>query len=90
MLRGSIFLGELTRQFPPSTKFYGFDISPAQFPPAEWYGPNTDLQTLDIYKPLPAELKGKFDIVCLRFFMTISNDSDVDFVVENLRGMLSE
>lgn len=45
---------------------------------------------LDVYRPLPAESKGKLDIVCLRFFMTISSDSDINFVVENLKGVLSE
>ena len=31
----SIWLGELTREFPPSTKFDGFDISDLQYPPRD-------------------------------------------------------
>ena len=32
---------------------------------------------------------GKYDIVHLRFFMTIANDENVHVVIENLKGMLS-
>lgn len=84
-----IWLGELTREFPSSTKFDGFDISESQYPPESWYGSNTTLSKLDIFKPLPEKLKGKYDVVHLRFFMTIAKDENVHVVIENLKAMLS-
>ena len=84
-----IWLGELSRELPPSTHFDGFDISDAQYPPQNWYGPKTKLQKLDIFKPLPEELVGKYDVVHLRFFMTIAKDSDIGVALGNLRRMLS-
>ena len=33
---------------------------------------------------------GKYDIVHLRFFMTIVRDENVDVVMENLKAMLSQ
>ncbi|KAL8784507.1 MAG: hypothetical protein Q9195_009017 [Heterodermia aff. obscurata] len=66
----------------------GFDISDAQYPPASWYGSKTTLSTLDIFKPLPEELVGKYDVVHLRFFMTVAKDSDVGLALRNLEKML--
>ena len=79
----------MTREFPSSTKFDGFDISDMQYPPESWYGPNTTLTKLDIFNPLPEELRGKYDVVHLRFFMTIANDENVHVIIENLKTMLS-
>ena len=31
----------------------------------------------------------KYDVVHLRFFMTVASDDNVDVVIENLKGMLS-
>ena len=79
----------MTREFPPATKFDGFDISDLQYPPESWYGPNTKLSKLDVFKPLPEVLKRKYDIVHLRFFMTIARDENVSVVIDNLKAMLS-
>ena len=83
-------LGELTRELPGSAQLDGFDISDAQFPPKSWYPENVSLSKLDIFKPLPEELKGKYDVVHLRYFMTIAKDHTVQTVVDNLNAMLSE
>ena len=48
------------------------------------------LSKLDIFKPLPERLKGKYDMVHLRFFMTIASDDDIQIVIRNLKDMLSE
>ena len=48
------------------------------------------LSKLDIFEPLPEELKGKYDVVHLRFFMTVARDDNVQTVIKNLRDMLSE
>ncbi|KAK0506831.1 hypothetical protein JMJ35_010744 [Cladonia borealis] len=83
-----IWQGELTRELPSSTQFDGYDISDLQYPSVSWYGPNTTLSKLDIFKPLLEELKEKYDVVHLRFFMTVASDDNVDVVIENLKGML--
>lgn len=84
-----IWIGELTREL-PQAHIDGFDISDEQYPPENWYGPNVSLSKLDIFKPLPEELKRKYDVVHLRFFMTIASDDNVHIVVKNLKAMLSE
>jgi len=71
-------------------KFDGYDISDELYPPESWCGTNTTLSKLDISKPLPEELKGKYDVVHLRCFMTIASDDNVDVVIENLKRMLSK
>ena len=85
----SIWIGEFTREL-PYAYIDGFDISDEQFPPENWYGPNASLSKLDIFKPLPQELREKYDAVHLRFFMSIATDENVQVVVNNLKGMLSE
>ncbi|KAL6722287.1 hypothetical protein ACLMJK_001394 [Lecanora helva] len=83
-----LWLGELSASLSRSAHLDGFDISPAQFPPSSWYGDNVSLSTLDIFKPLPEGLKGGYDVVHLRYFMTIARDDTIRVVLENLRGML--
>ena len=48
------------------------------------------LSKLDIFKPLPQELKGKYDVVHLRFFMAVAIDDNIQIVIKNLKDMLSE
>lgn len=48
------------------------------------------LSKLDIFKPLPQELKGKYDVVHLRFFMAVAVDNNVQIVIKNLKDMLSK
>ena len=48
------------------------------------------LSKLDIFKPLPEELKGKYDVVHLRFFMAVAVDDNVHIVIKNLKNMLSK
>ena len=74
----------------PDARIDGFDISEEQYPPEEWYGNNVSLCKLAILKPLPERLKGVYDVVHLRFFMTVASDDNVKVVMGNLRDMLSE
>ena len=48
-------------------KLNGFDIMDEQYPPAEWYGKNVRLEKLDIFKPVPEELMGRYDVSLLVF-----------------------
>ncbi|KAI4187442.1 MAG: hypothetical protein L6R41_002821 [Letrouitia leprolyta] len=85
---GSIWLGELARELPSSAILEGFDVSDEQYPPTEWYGENVSLSKFDIFEPLPAGLVGKFDVVHLRFFMTVATDDNLQAVIDNLTAML--
>ena len=88
-LLASIWIGEVTREL-PHAHVDGFDISDEQYPPESWYGPKVSLSKLDIFKRLPERLKGKYDMVHLRFFMTIAGDDNIRVVIRNLKDMLSE
>ena len=88
-LSARIWIGELSREL-PNARIHGFDISDEQYPPENWYGPNVTLSKLDIFQPLPEELKGKYDVVHLRFFMAVAVDDNVKIVIENLKEMLSK
>ena len=79
----------MTREL-PEDYIDGYDISDEQYPPEKWYGPKVSLSKLDIFKPLPEELKGRYDVVHLRFFMTVASDDNVHVVIENLKSMLSQ
>lgn len=45
--------------------------------------------TLDIHKPIPEELKGKYDIVNVRLFLTVVRNDDPLPILQNLMDMLS-
>lgn len=80
-------MSEPTRELPSSTQFDGYDISDLQYPPASWYGPNTTLSKLDIFKPLPEDSRENYEVMHMRFFVTIAGNDDVNVVIENLKGM---
>lgn len=73
-----------------SAQLDGFDISLVQCPPPEWLPSNVSIRKLDIYKPLPEELVGKYDIVHVRLFICVIKDNDPVPVLTNLLKMLSE
>ena len=45
--------------------------------------------TLDIHQPIPEELKGKYDIVNVRLFLTVVRKDDPLPILQNLMDMLS-
>ena len=75
---------------PLSARLDGYDISDKQFPGADLYGDNVSLSTLDIFKPLPKHLLGKYDVVHIRYFMAIATNASVQIAVDNLNAMLSK
>ena len=75
---------------PASARLDGFDISNAQFPRENLYGDNVSLSTLDIFKPLPKHLLGKYDVVHIRYFMGIATNDSVEVAIDNLKAMLSK
>ncbi|KAL2832767.1 S-adenosyl-L-methionine-dependent methyltransferase [Aspergillus pseudoustus] len=78
----------LSRRVPSTVQIDGFDITTAMFPPADWLPANVSLRTLDILKPLPDELRGVYDVVCIRYFGVLIRDNDPGFVLRNLVDML--
>ena len=75
---------------PASARLDGFDISDKQFPQENIYGANVSLSTLDIFKPLPKHLLGKYDVVHIRYFMAIATNESVQVAMDNLKALLSK
>lgn len=87
-LYARIWLIDVNRRL-PSAHLDGFDISADQYPPKEWLPANLSLQTLDIHKQIPEELKGKYDIVHVRLFRAVVCNDDPSSILRNLYSMLS-
>ena len=87
-LHARIWLIDVNRQL-PSARLDGFDISADQYPPKEWLPANLSLQTLDIRKPIPEELKGKYDVVHVRLFLAVVRNDDPSPILRSLSCMLS-
>ncbi|KAL2811275.1 S-adenosyl-L-methionine-dependent methyltransferase [Aspergillus granulosus] len=77
-----------SRRVPSTVQVDGFDITDDMFPPADWLPSNVSLRTLDILKPIPEELKGQYDVVCIRYFGVLIKNNKPDFVLRNLVDML--
>ncbi|RDW76512.1 uncharacterized protein DSM5745_06504 [Aspergillus mulundensis] len=73
---------------PSSVQIDGFDVTDDMFPPADWLPSNVSLRTLDVLKPIPAELKGVYDVVCIRYFGVQVRNNDPSGVLANLVEML--
>ena len=72
----------------PSAELDGFDISKEQFP--VWLPSQISLHELDITKPLPSSLEGKYDLVHVQLFLCVVQQSDPTAIVKELFKMLSE
>ena len=85
----SIWLVDLQNQLPNSVILDGFDISVFQFPPKEWLPANVRLDQLDVLGEIPQNLRGKYDIVNIRYFACVVKENNVDLVIRNALDMLS-
>ena len=85
----SIWLVDVNRQL-PSVHLDGFDNSIDQFPSKGWLPDNISLSRLDVLKPIPEELKGKYDLVHVRLFLAVVQDDDPTPILRNLMDMLSQ
>ncbi|KAL4812465.1 hypothetical protein BDW67DRAFT_170012 [Aspergillus spinulosporus] len=65
--------------------FHGFDISPAQFPPA---AEGIELSVQDVFKPFPVEHHNRYDLVNVRMLVTAIPESEYEKVVQNLLTIL--
>ncbi|KAL2862587.1 uncharacterized protein BJX67DRAFT_385505 [Aspergillus lucknowensis] len=78
----------LALRVPPTVQIDGFDIVDDQYPPRDWLPPNVSLNTLDTLKPIPKDLKGKYDVVCMRLFGVLVKNDDPRVALRNMVDML--
>ncbi|OAG10497.1 S-adenosyl-L-methionine-dependent methyltransferase [Paraphaeosphaeria sporulosa] len=64
-----IWMTELAKVVPSTYTFNGYDISPDQFLPTDSLPSNVTLELGDFKKPIPEELRGKFDLVNIRLII---------------------
>ncbi|KAF3404183.1 hypothetical protein DPV78_003382 [Talaromyces pinophilus] len=72
----------------PHWQIDGFDISGDQYPSAAWVSGNIRLYEHDAFQPFPSEYHGKYDLVNLRFFMTLLNGQNLNRVLQNVMALL--
>jgi hypothetical protein len=84
-----MWASELAAKLPQST-IDAFDISPAHFPPEAWRLPNVRFVTHDCFKPFAEEFRGQYDVIHIRFWVCVVNDSIVKPVLDNILTLLSK
>lgn len=73
----------------PSAQLDGFDISSEQYPSKAWLPLQISLRELDITKPIPSHLEGKYDIVHVQLFLCVIRRDGPAAVLHELCKMLS-
>ena len=86
----SIWPTEVSRELPQSARIDGFDISAAQYSHRNWIPTNVHLHVQDVFTPFPPDHVGIYDVVQLRFFLTLVNPTNVRGLIENLMTLLSK
>ncbi|KAL8823772.1 MAG: hypothetical protein Q9191_005563 [Dirinaria sp. TL-2023a] len=72
----------------PSAQLDGFDISSDQFPCKAWLPHQITLDKLDITKPVPSSLQGKYDLVHVQLFLCVVKKDGPDAILKELSKML--
>ncbi len=85
----SIWPTEVSRQLPAKARIDCFDVSSAQYPHQNWLPTNMYLHVHDAFAPFPSDHIGAYDIVHVRFFVTLVSKDSVDGLVGNLMSLLS-
>ena len=86
----SIWPIDLSKRLPASAKIQAFDVSPALYPPVEWLPSNVSLHVHDAFTAFPEEFWGFYDVVHLRFFVTVIKNNDPGILLANIVKLLSE
>ena len=86
----SIWAIDLSKRLPASAEIHAFDVSPALYPPVEWLPSNVSLHVHDAFTAFPEEIRGTYDVVHLRFFVTVVKDNDPGILLANIVKLLSE
>ncbi len=71
-------------------RFDSFDISAAQYPVREWLPSNVHPHTHDAFETFPQKHLGTYDVVYIRFLITLVNSENVTTLVRNVMDLLSE
>ncbi|MCJ1353415.1 MAG: hypothetical protein MMC33_003401 [Icmadophila ericetorum] len=82
-----IWLIDLAKEA-PHVQCDGFDISDAQFPHRNWIPRNVTLDTLDVLKPVPESLQGKYDVVHVGLVVLVVENGDPLPLLDNLLTLL--
>ena len=84
-----ICLIELSRCLHDTVLLDGFDISPAQYPARAWLPNNINLHTHNAFAPFPQELLEAYNVINLRFLVTVLDRAKLDTLLGNLTALLS-
>ncbi|PKX94356.1 uncharacterized protein P174DRAFT_460432 [Aspergillus novofumigatus IBT 16806] len=84
-----IWLTDLADEFPSTVRLDGLDISFDAAPPRDWLPPNMSLHHWDIKAEVPEHLVGVYDVVNVRHFVFVLQQSDLKGVLDNLFKLLS-
>lgn len=74
----------------PGAQLDGFDISQEQFPSKAWLPPQISLEKLDITRPVPEALHGRYDVVHVQLFLCVARKDNVEDILIELFKMLSK
>jgi hypothetical protein len=85
----SIWLLDLARKLPSTTKLDGFDISLDQCPPQAWLPDNVNLHTWNLLEAPPSEFVGMFDVVHIRLITVAVQNNDPRPILASLHSLLS-
>lgn len=69
-------------------KIEAYDISLSQTPPPAFCPESVTFNTLDIFAPIPEELVGKYDVLCIRHFICVIQSGDPTRLLQQLLRML--
>lgn len=87
----SIWLKDVSRELEASSQiqryYYGFDISPDQFPADSG---QIQFSVHDITKPFPKEYLNRYDLVHVRLLVAAIDESDYQAVIANVQSILSK
>ncbi|PYH91562.1 S-adenosyl-L-methionine-dependent methyltransferase [Aspergillus ellipticus CBS 707.79] len=81
----AIWPAELAESLPDS-HVEGFDLSTDQYP--AWLPESVTLHQHDTFQPFPPEHQGVYDIVNLRFFITLLNAENLPLLLRNVMSLL--
>lgn len=84
-----IWLTDLADEFPAAVQLDGLDVSFDAAPPRDWLPPNMSLHHWDIKAKVPEHLVGVYDVVNVRHFVFVLQQSDMKGVLDNLFKLLS-
>ncbi|GJP98372.1 cytochrome P450 family protein [Aspergillus niger] len=83
----ALWSSEVAREY-PQFQVDSFDISCDQYPSPSWRPENLILHERDILQPFPEEYHGVYDIVNVRFFITLLNEKNLSLFLTNINAIL--